>query len=136
MARSTTGSRPTASTRDRFTFARIGAGLSGAIALLYLLIYAGVLSVGRAEAGDLGALGVAGIVFILIAGLLWFKPSRLLWTAVAVFQIPLMAMYVAIAPERDPGFEVWGVTIRVLSVALLAVMIAQLVAARRQRTAG
>ena len=136
MASSTTNARSTAPKRGRFALSRIGAGLSGAIALLYLLIYAGVLSIGRAEVGDLGVLGVAGAVFLLIAILLWFRPSRLLWGAVAVFQIPLVGMYVAIAPERDPGFEVWGVTIRVLSAALLAVLVAQLLGARRQRAAG
>ena len=134
MAGSTT--TPEVPTRGRMTLPRIGAGLSGVIALLYLLIYAGVLSVGRAETGELGVLGVAGVLFLIIAGLLWWKPSRLLWAAVAVLQVPLMAMYIGIAPERDPGYEIWGVTIRVLSVALLVTMVWSLVAARRQPRSG
>jgi hypothetical protein len=36
-------------------------------------------------------------------------------------------MYVAIAPERDPSYEVWGLTIRALSVLLVILLVAAFV---------
>jgi hypothetical protein len=104
---------------------------SVAIAALYLLIFAGVLSVGRAEAGDLGILGVAGGVFVVLAVALWRLTSRALWAGAAVLQVLLGVMYVAVAPERDPSFEVWGVLVRVLSLVLLGALVTLLLRARR-----
>jgi hypothetical protein len=102
------------------------------IAGVYGLIFAGVLSVGRAEAGDLAILGVAGAVFAVLALLLWRVPSRLLWAGVGLLQLLLTAMYVAVSPERDPSFEIWGLTIRGLSLVLLGILVALLVGARRR----
>jgi hypothetical protein len=102
------------------------------IAALYLAIYAGLLSVGRAEAGELGILGVAGGLFVVLAVALWRVRSRVLWAGVAGLQVLLAAMYVAVAPERDPAFEVWGILIRVLSVILVAAMVTLLLDARRR----
>jgi hypothetical protein len=105
----------------------LAAGLCGAIAGLYVLISAGVLSVGEAEGGELGILGFAAGVFAVLALLLWRLRARLLWGAVAVLQILVIAAYVAISTEREPPFEVWGVSIRVLQVALLATLVGLLV---------
>jgi hypothetical protein len=97
----------------------VAAVVAAVMSLLYLAIFAGVLSVGRAETGELGILGVAGALFAVLAVLLWRLRSRPLWAGVAALQVLLFVMYVAIAPERDPSYEVWGVLIRVLSVVLL-----------------
>lgn len=94
-------------------------GTSAGIALIYALIFAGVLSIGSATAGDLGILGLAGAVFAIIAAALLRWHARSLLVGVALLQVALAAMYVAVAPERDPHFEVWGLSIRALSVALL-----------------
>jgi hypothetical protein len=102
------------------------------IAGVYGLVFAGVLSVGRAEQGDLAILGVAGAVFAVLALLLWRVSSRLLWAGVGLLQLLLTAMYIAVSPERDPSFEVWGLTIRGLSLALLVIVVALLVGARRR----
>jgi hypothetical protein len=45
----------------------------------------------------------------------------------------LTAMYVAVAPERDPSFEVWGLTIRILSVVLFVAVVAMLLGSRKDR---
>jgi hypothetical protein len=111
----------------------VAVAASALIAGVYLLIFAGVLSVGRAEAGDLGILGVAGGVFVVMALLLWRVRSRLLWAGVAGLQLMLTAMYVAVAPERDPSFEVWGLTIRILSVVLFVAVVAMLLGSRKDR---
>jgi hypothetical protein len=120
---------PRAGTR----LAHVAAGLAAAMAALYLAIFAGVLSVGRAEPGELGVLGMAGAVFAVIAALLWTVHRWWLWLAVGLLQLPIVAMYVAIAPERDPSFEVWGLTIRVLQAALVAVLVTLVARAFRER---
>jgi hypothetical protein len=114
----------------------LAAGLTAVMAGLYILIFAGVLSIGAAEAGELGVLGVAGVIFVLLAVLLWQVQSRVLWGLVAVLQVAMGAMYVAVAPERDPAFEVWGVTIRALSLVLVGLLLALLGQAWRARRTG
>jgi hypothetical protein len=109
----------------------LATGLCGVIAGLYLLIYAGVLSVGEATGGELGILGFAAGVFAVLALLLWRVHARLLWAAVAVLQVLVIAAYVAISAEREPPFEVWGISIRVLQVALLATLVGLLVGSFR-----
>jgi hypothetical protein len=122
---------PTTARPTRPGLRAVAAGLAGAMAVLYLAIFAGILSVGRAEAGELGVLGVAGGVFAAIAIALWSVERRALWVAAALLQVPIFAMYVAIAPERDPSFEVWGITLRVLQLALVVVLALMVAATRR-----
>jgi hypothetical protein len=113
---------------------RVAAALAGLNAVLYGLISAGVTSVGRADEGELGILGAAGVVYLALAAVLWFVPRPLVWAAATVMQVLVIAMYVAIAPERDPSFEVWGVTLRVLQVAMIVALVTLLVRAVRGRT--
>lgn len=133
MSPATIDHRPRSTERKPSQVSRLAAATSSLIALIYGLIYAGVLSVGRAEAGDLGILGIAGGVFLVLALLLWRLRSRLLYAATALLQILLAIMYVAVAAERDPAFEVWGLTIRVLSLVLLAAAVTLLVQAHPER---
>jgi hypothetical protein len=113
---------------------RVAAALAALNAVLYGLIFAGVTSIGRAGEGELGILGVAGIVYLALAAILWFVPRPLVWAAATVMQVLVIAMYVAIAPERDPSFEVWGVTLRVLQVAMIVTLVTLLVRAVHGRT--
>jgi len=117
----------TGSSRIHMPFHRAAAATTLVIAAVYALIFGGVLSVGRAEAGELGILGFAGAVHLVLAAGLWVWPRRLLLVGTAVLQVLLGAMYVAIAPERDPSYEVWGLTIRVLSVLLVILLVAAFV---------
>lgn len=112
---------------------RIVAALAAANAAIYGLIATGVFSVGRAEGGELGILGAAGVVYLVLALLLWFVPRPLVWLGAALLQVPVIAMYVAIASERDPSYEVWGITLRVLQVALLVTLVTLLVQRLRDR---
>ena len=112
----------------------VAAASAGVMALIYLLIYAGVLSVGRAEGGDLAILGVAGGAFAVLAALLWWVRRRLVWIAAVVLQLGTGAMYVAVAPEREPGFELWGVLLRGLSVVVLVAVVMLFVTSRRGTT--
>ena len=67
------------------------------------------------------ALPAAG-AYLLGAGLLWWFDRRWLWVAGALLQVLVIAMYFAVAPQRDPTFEVWGLIIRVLQFGLLATL--------------
>jgi hypothetical protein len=58
---------------------RAAATLAALNAVIYGLIFAGALSVGRADEGELGILGVAGIVYLVLAAVLWFVPRPLVW---------------------------------------------------------
>jgi hypothetical protein len=132
MATATAPARPPVTIRER-RLRGTAAAAAALMAVLYGLIFAGVLSVGRASEGDLGILGVAGLVFAVLAALLWFVRSRLLWAAIAGLQVLMGWMYVVVGAERDPSFEVWGLTIRVLSVVLVAALVVLLLDARRRR---
>jgi len=114
---------------------RVATGIAGGIALLYALLYAGVLEIPGASAEELGTLGVAAVVFAVLAALLWWRRSRLLWAGTVAIQVVMGWMYLAIASERDPSFEVWGISIRVLSLGLVVALVALLVTDRRPRGA-
>ncbi len=118
---------------DRMPPHRLAAFTAIAVAAVYGLLATGVLDLGDAESGELGILGAAGVVHLLLAGLLWVWPRRLLLVSTVLVQLALGAMYVAIAPNRDPSYEVWGLTIRVLSVALAVLAIVALVDNARSR---
>ena len=113
---------------------RAAAGLCLTIAVVYGLIWSGAVTVvADAEPGELGVLGVAGLVFLVLAAVLWRFSHWALWGAVALFQLPIIAMYLAIGRERDPAFEFWGIWIRVLQLALIGVLVTLVVGALRAR---
>lgn len=97
------------------------------VAAVYGLLAAGVLDLGAADSGELGILGVAGVVHLLLAAGLWLWPRRVLLSATVLLQLALAALYVAIAPERDPSYEVWGLMIRALSAVLVVLAILAMV---------
>ena len=114
---------PTAPARLHTTASRAASGLAVIIAVGYLLLGTGVLDLGEAESGELGILVAAGVVHLLLAVVLWLRPWRWLLAIVVLMQLALAGMYVAIAPERDPSFEVWGLTIRGLSLLLVVALV-------------
>jgi hypothetical protein len=107
---------------------RLGAaGLAGAMAIIYFLIGAGVLDVGRANGADAGFLVVfgasAGGAFLLGAVLLLAFDRRWLWILGTALQVFVMVGYLAISADRTPAFEIWGITLRVIQVPLLAALV-------------
>ncbi len=130
----TTADHATTAPDSTATLQHAAAGIATLIAVLYGLIWAGVLPVvTEAEPGELGILGFAGVVFLVLAALLWRLKSRVLWVGTAVVQVPMIWMYVVIGAEREPAFEIWGISIRVAQVALIGVLIALVVRATNQR---
>ncbi len=51
--------------------------------------------------------------------LFWWSMVRSLWIAGAVFQVFVYFAYFNVAPQRDPPFEVWGITLRIIQIPLL-----------------
>ena len=124
--------------RRRRTIRYVAATASAVTALLYFGIGAGVLKVVNevsAAAPNLFDFGVmAGSAFVLGAILLIAFDRRVMWVLGAVFQVGVIVMYVAIAPQRTPSFEIWGITIKILQAAILALLLYLVVTPRAART--
>jgi len=109
---------------ERRTVRLTAATASAAMALIYFLIGLGVLSIGGSASGetvDLTMFGYsAGLAFLILAALLFLTDRRWLWVVAAIFQVWVYVIYFAVAAGREPPFEVWGITLRVIQVVLLA----------------
>jgi hypothetical protein len=105
--------------------------LAAAAALLTATIYAliglGVLSVVSETATDAPPLltfGLsAGAAYLLGAVLLLAIDRRIAWVLGAILQIGVIVMYIAVAPNRTPPYELWGITIKVLQALLLVALV-------------
>ncbi len=102
------------------------AAIAIVMAAIYLLIGFEVLRVVNEQpAGtDLfgfgaGAAALFGIGAILLVGL----DRRPLWVVGAILQVLVAALYIAVAPSRQPSFEIWGITLRILQVPLFAALV-------------
>ncbi len=106
---------------------RYGAALVAAsMAAIYVLIGLGVLEVVEAQpaGSDLFGFGMAAAgLFLVGAALLVTFDRRPLWLIGAVLQVLVAALYVAVSVSRDPPFETWGVTLRLLQVPLFAALV-------------
>lgn len=103
----------------------LAAAVAAAVALVYFLIGLGVIQVVNAVPEDMSmfAFGMpAGGAFLIGAALLLTLDRRLLWVLGALLQVGTLVMYVAVAPQRDPPFEVWGMLIKVGQALLLVAL--------------
>ena len=106
---------------DRKLVRYVGAGISLVMALIYYLIGAGAITVVTpTPAGDsmlvFGLL--AGSAFATGAALLAMYDVRILWIVGLLFQVFVVFTYFAVAPQRDPQFEVWGITLLLIQIPL------------------
>ena len=126
--------------RRRRTVRYLAAVASAATAALYFGIGAGALTVvdrASPNAPDLFQFGVAaGAAFVVGAILLLAFDRRLLWVLGAALQVGVIVMYVVVASERTPPFEVWGLLIKVLQVAVLIALAYLIVRPRTAHIAG
>jgi hypothetical protein len=103
---------------------RVGlAVLSIATAAIYLGIGLGVLRVVDAAEGapDLFGFGASAAAAFLFGTVLLLRfDHRGLWVLGAILQVSVVVMYFAVAPQRTPSFEAWGLLIKVLQVAIFA----------------
>jgi hypothetical protein len=120
--------------RSRRQLRTWGAALCGAIALIYAAIALHLVSIVDGPAAEVARTqwafaAPAAVVFLLGAFLLLRYDDRRLWAVGAVLQVLVFAMYLAVAPERQPAYELWGVTLRLLQLGLLVPLV--LLAVRR-----
>lgn len=118
---------------------RYGAALLAAgAAVVYLLIGVDVIKVVDTRSPDMVSLLPFGLLsggaFLLGAILLFLFDRRILWIAGGLFQVFAIAMYVAVAPQRDPSYEPWGIGLKVVQAVLLLALV--YLAARQPRQAG
>jgi hypothetical protein len=106
----------------RRTVRYVAATVSAAMALIYFLIGLGVANVGGGPS-DRTFLwifgGAAGGAFLLGAVLLALFDRRWLWILGALFQVFVYWAYFDVARTRDPAFETWGISLRIIQVPLL-----------------
>ncbi len=100
------------------------AGAAALAALLYVLA-------GTVGSVKLGFCLAMGGTFAAVAILLFFFGQRRVWNLVALLDLGAIAGYFAVAPTRDPHFEIWGIAIKASQVVLLAVLGYLITRARR-----
>ena len=111
---------------NRRTIRFAAAAFAGAMAAIYFLIGLGVLTVVEGQGTDASLLGfgaMAGSAFLLGAALLLATDRRWLWILGAVLQVFVVVGYFAVAADRTPAFEVWGITLRIIQVPLFAALV-------------
>jgi hypothetical protein len=111
---------------NRHTVRLVAAATAAAMATIYYLIGFEVLTVARRGSDDVSILVfglIAGSGFLLGAILLLAFDRRLLWILGALLQLFVVWGYIAVASERTPAFEVWGITLRIIQVPLFAALV-------------
>jgi hypothetical protein len=110
----------------RQTVRYVAAALAATMALIYFLIGINVLTVVTPVDGDASMLifgASAGAAFLLGALLLVAFDRRVLWILGAILQVLVVWGYFAVAPDRTPSFEAWGIALRVIQVPLFAALL-------------
>jgi hypothetical protein len=65
----------------------------------------------------------AGSAFLLGALLLVAFDRRVLWILGATLQLVVVWGYFAVAPDRTPAYEAWGITLRIIQLPLFAALV-------------
>jgi hypothetical protein len=100
-----------------------GAACAAIMAAVYYLIGLGVLDAGSAaDASAASSMlafgGLAGSAFLLGAILLVFLDRRWLWWLGLAFQLFVYFAYVQVSGIRNPPFEFWGISLRIIELPL------------------
>jgi len=102
----------------------IAAAAAATMAVIYYLIGLGVLYIGTGKSGEMVDLrvfgGGAGTAFLLLAVLLLTTDRRWIWILAALAQLWVYVIYMAASAGREPPFEIWGITLRILQLPVLA----------------
>ena len=111
---------------NRLQVRYVGALAAGAMAGIYYLIGLGVLDIGGSTSGEMVDLGVfgggAGTAFLVLALVFLFTDRRWIWALAFVFQLAVYAIYVAASGGREPAFETWGITLRVIQIPVVVAL--------------
>lgn len=114
---------------SRSNWRHLAAALCAGIAAVYVLIGLEVVHAGEqvdeaGEAADIRVFGFgAAAIFLVGMALLLAFDRRVLWGIGAVLQAAIIAMYVAVGPDREPSFEAWGLGLRVPQLLLLGILV-------------
>jgi hypothetical protein len=112
-------------TRKRVRY--VAASASSAMAIIYFLIGRGVLDVGASTSGemvDLAQFGFsAAIAYVVLALALMVTDRRWLWLLATLLMLWVYVIYVSTSGVREPPFEPWGLTLRVIQLPLLLALI-------------
>ena len=93
-------------------------------AIGYLLIAIDVVTVVEGQATtDATPLYIAAGLFAVLAVALMATPSRAVYATGAALQLLVIVGYLLISSDRTPAFETWGITLKILQIALLAALI-------------
>jgi hypothetical protein len=105
----------------------VAAAAAAAMAAIYYLIGLGVLYIGRSTSDGMAGLGFfgggAGTAFLVLAALLAFTDRRWIWVLATLAQVWVYVTYVVASGIRDPAFEMWGITLRILQLPVLIALI-------------
>lgn len=106
---------------------RIGATASALMALLYYLIGLGVLNVGGSTTGEMVDLRMfgfsAGSAFLVLAVLLALTDLRWVWAIALLAQFFVYIVYIGASGGRAPAFEIWGITLRLIQLVVIAALV-------------
>jgi hypothetical protein len=112
----------------------VAVALSGACAAVYFAIGLGLVYEQPEQGVRLWAFGFsAAFAFALGAALLLARPGRIVWILGALFMVLVLVAYVLVAPNRHPSFELWGISLKVAQIAILASLLGLLVHDRKVR---
>jgi hypothetical protein len=117
----------------------LGAAAAVASAILYLLIGFEVLAIGEARSGEDEILMfglTAGLVFAIVAVVIWRARSRWPLALAGLFDAAVIVAYVAFAGAREPAFEPWGLLVKACQVVLLAALAYLLARGPREAMSG
>ena len=126
-----------ATTSNRRLAAYLGAVLSGATGLLYLLIGLGVLIVAEHKTGSPDRARIllgAAVAFFVLTACLSLLDRRVAYVLGAALQVVCIIGYFVIAPSRAPHYEEWGIVIKILQVLLLGTLVYLMMIRRRRPT--
>jgi len=111
---------------NRRTIRYAAAAIATVMALIYLGIGLGVLDIGGSAAEKPFLIvfgGLAGGSFLLGALLLVRFDRRWLWIVGVMFMVFVYWAYVDVSKTRTPPYELWGITLRIIQLPLLAALI-------------
>ncbi len=123
-------------TADPGLLRNLAAVLCAGCALVYFAIGLGLVYEQRPDGVQLWAFGFsAALAFALGVVLLLARPGRVVWILGVLFQVFAIAAYIAVSRSRQPPFEIWGISLKVAQVLILAALLGLLYQEREGRVA-
>ena len=110
---------------NRRTIRYAAAAIATAMALIYFAIGLEVVQVVTDQPVGSSIFGFgmgAGLLFLATAAVIVLVDRRIVWAIGAILQVLIALMYFGVAPTRDPSFEIWGITLRVLQLPLFVAL--------------